>query len=475
MSELEHIASLCREHDLIAVTDEVYEHLVYEGTHVPLATLPGMRERTVLISSSGKTFSFTGWKVGHTCAPPAITAALRCAHQFVTFCTATPFQHALARAFVADDHFFTDLTAEYRARRDRLCDGLRAIGLDVLTPAGTYFVMTDIRRSASRRRRVLPHAPREDRRRRDPPSSFYVNQHEGQAPGPLGLLQDRRGPRRGPAPPAEAPRLIQRLPPRTCTKGQDHASSGDPERHHVGVPHHQLRAPSARGSPPPRQPARASSCSRRCSPAASPWRPSACSEPEDGPSARFLAEQAAAHGLWICGSVPEAARRRKQTLQHPDPRQPRTASAAPLPQDPPLQLRPRARALRRRRPPTSPSTSRACAAPSSSATTSASPTSSGPRHATDAYIVVANWPERRRLHWTTLLHARAIENQAYVVGVNRVGHGSGLDYSGDSRIIDPWGETLAAAAGAETMLLADLRPELIRDAREKFPVLRDRR
>lgn len=144
-AELEHIAELCRRHDLIAITDEVYEHLVYEGTHVPLATLPGMRERTVLISSSGKTFSFTGWKVGHTCAPPAITAALRCAHQFVTFCTATPFQHALSRAFVADDAFFSALTAEYRARRDRMCDGLREIGFEVLVPAGTYFVMTDIR------------------------------------------------------------------------------------------------------------------------------------------------------------------------------------------------------------------------------------------------------------------------------------------------------------------------------------------
>jgi predicted amidohydrolase len=99
----------------------------------------------------------------------------------------------------------------------------------------------------------------------------------------------------------------------------------------------------------------------------------------------------------------------------------------------------------------------------------------GRADATDAYIVVANWPERRRRHWTTLLQARAIENQAYVVGVNRVGHGSGLDYSGDSRIIDPWGEILAAGAGGETMLLADLSPDAVRDAREKFPVLKDRR
>jgi N-succinyldiaminopimelate aminotransferase len=179
-SELEHIAHLCRKHDLIAVTDEVYEHLVYEGTHVPLATMPGMRERTVLISSSGKTFSFTGWKVGHTCAPPAITAALRCAHQFVTFCTATPFQHALAKAFVADDAFFTGLTAEYRARRDRLCNGLREIGLGVLEPAGTYFVMTDIRPLGYTDDlafcRMLPEKIGVAA---IPPSSFYVNPHEG--------------------------------------------------------------------------------------------------------------------------------------------------------------------------------------------------------------------------------------------------------------------------------------------------------
>ncbi|HEY0133307.1 MAG TPA: methionine aminotransferase [Nannocystis sp.] len=179
-SELEHIAALCHRHDLIAVTDEVYEHLVYEGTHVPLATLPGMQERTVLISSSGKTFSFTGWKVGHTCAPPAITAALRCAHQFVTFCTAPPFQHALARAFVADDSFFTDLTRDYLRRRDRLCDGLREIGLGVLRPAGTYFVMTDIRPLGYDDDlafcRMLPEKIGVAA---IPPSSFYVNPHEG--------------------------------------------------------------------------------------------------------------------------------------------------------------------------------------------------------------------------------------------------------------------------------------------------------
>jgi len=198
-------------------------------------------------------------------------------------------------------------------------------------------------------------------------------------------------------------------------------------------------------------------------------------EPQDGPSARFLAEQAQQHGLWICGSIPEAP------------------EGAARPYNTLVLASPGGQVLHRYR--------------------KIHPFSfagehehygAGDRHVTvdieglrctlfvcydlrfadefwaraddtDAYIVVANWPERRRRHWTTLLQARAIENQAYVVGVNRVGHGNGVDYTGDSRIIDPWGEILAAGAGGETMLLADLKPAAVQDAREKFPVLKDRR
>jgi predicted amidohydrolase len=94
---------------------------------------------------------------------------------------------------------------------------------------------------------------------------------------------------------------------------------------------------------------------------------------------------------------------------------------------------------------------------------------------TDCYLFVANWPEKRRHHWTTLLQARAIENQAYVVGINRVGEGGGLAYSGDSRVIDPWGEVITSAAGQETLLLAEIDPAVVSDARQRFPVLRDRR
>jgi predicted amidohydrolase len=197
-------------------------------------------------------------------------------------------------------------------------------------------------------------------------------------------------------------------------------------------------------------------------------------EPVGGPSASFLEEQARANGLWVCGSIPElppGADRPFNTLVLAGPRG---------------QLH-RYRKLH----------------PFSFAREHEH-YQAGTEHVTvdveglrcslfvcydlrfadefwvrardtDAYIVVANWPERRRHHWTTLLAARAIENQAYVIGVNRVGRGSDLDYSGDSRIIDPWGETLAAAAGAETMLVAEVDPAVVRDAREKFPVLADRR
>lgn len=142
-AELEAVAALCRRHDLLAITDEVYEHLVFEGRHRPLAGFPGMRERTVTISSAGKTFSTTGWKVGWACAAASLTRALRAAHQFITFCTPAPFQAAAAAGLAAPDAFFRELTGDYRARRDQLCRGLIEAGFGVLEPAGTYFVVAD--------------------------------------------------------------------------------------------------------------------------------------------------------------------------------------------------------------------------------------------------------------------------------------------------------------------------------------------
>jgi len=143
--ELEAIAAVCREHDLLAVTDEVYEHLVYDGEHVPLATLPGMAERTLTISSGGKSFSFTGWKVGWACGPAELVTAARTAKQFLTYTVATPLQHAVAAALELPDDYYAGLAASLHTKRDRLCAGLEAAGLEVFRPAGTYFVNADVR------------------------------------------------------------------------------------------------------------------------------------------------------------------------------------------------------------------------------------------------------------------------------------------------------------------------------------------
>jgi N-succinyldiaminopimelate aminotransferase len=144
-TELEAVAALARRHDLVAVTDEVYEHLVFDGAHVPLASLPGMRERTVTISSTGKTFSLTGWKIGFSCAPPRLASAIRAVHQFVIFAVATPLQRAMAVALAAGDDYYARLGSDYRGRRERLCNGLSDAGFDVLRPQGTYFALADIR------------------------------------------------------------------------------------------------------------------------------------------------------------------------------------------------------------------------------------------------------------------------------------------------------------------------------------------
>jgi aspartate/methionine/tyrosine aminotransferase len=141
--ELELIASLCRRHDCMAITDEVYERLVFEGEHVRLATLDGMWDRTVTLSSLGKTFSLTGWKVGWAVAPPALSAGVRAAHQFLTFATATPLQHGAVAALRAPASYYEQYREDYRRRRDLLVGGLSDIGFEVYPPQGTYFVLAD--------------------------------------------------------------------------------------------------------------------------------------------------------------------------------------------------------------------------------------------------------------------------------------------------------------------------------------------
>jgi N-succinyldiaminopimelate aminotransferase len=144
-AELELIAGHCRERDLLCVTDEVYEHMVYDGEHIPMATLPGMAERTLTLSSAGKTLAFTGWKIGWATGPRPLVAATQTAKQFLTYVSGAPFQHAVAVGLGLPGAYFTGLATELAAKRDRLCDGLEAAGLDVFRPAGTYFANCDIR------------------------------------------------------------------------------------------------------------------------------------------------------------------------------------------------------------------------------------------------------------------------------------------------------------------------------------------
>jgi len=143
--ELAHIARLAVEHDLLVVTDEVYEHLVFDGRHVPLASLPGLWDRTLTISSAGKTFSFTGWKIGWVVGPAPLVAAVRTVKQFLTYVNGAPFQHAIAEGLGLPDERYAALADDLRAKRDLLCAGLDAAGFAVFRPAGTYFVNVDVR------------------------------------------------------------------------------------------------------------------------------------------------------------------------------------------------------------------------------------------------------------------------------------------------------------------------------------------
>jgi N-succinyldiaminopimelate aminotransferase len=144
--ELRGISAVAVEHDLVVITDEVYEHLVYDGLqHRPLTSYDGMAERTVSISSAGKTFSVTGWKIGWVTGTPEVVTAVTTAKQFLTFTSGAPFQPAVANALALGNEYFDALRADLQSRRDLLCDGLAALGFGVHRPEGTYFVTTDIR------------------------------------------------------------------------------------------------------------------------------------------------------------------------------------------------------------------------------------------------------------------------------------------------------------------------------------------
>ena len=142
--ELNGIAELCLRHDIYAVTDEIYEHIRYDGPHIPIGTLPGMRDRTITISGASKTFSVTGWRVGWIIAPPATTDAIRKVHDFLTVGAPAPLQDAVAVALeVCDAGFYKLLSTEYRARRDLLCGALASAGFRITPPEGAYYVLAD--------------------------------------------------------------------------------------------------------------------------------------------------------------------------------------------------------------------------------------------------------------------------------------------------------------------------------------------
>ena len=178
--ELDLIAQLCQKHDVIAITDEVYEKLVFEGEHIRMATLPGMWERTVTLSSLGKTFSLTGWKIGWAIAPEELTRAVRAAHQYLTFAVNTPCQHAAAAALRSPAAYYDDFLTEYRARRDYLCGALTDIGFKLHKPEGTYFVLADhtpfgFDNDVSFCKHLVEHIGVAA----IPPTAFYENKHEG--------------------------------------------------------------------------------------------------------------------------------------------------------------------------------------------------------------------------------------------------------------------------------------------------------
>jgi aspartate/methionine/tyrosine aminotransferase len=180
--ELEAIADICQSHDLIAVTDEVYERMVFDGQHLRLAALPGMWSRTLTLSSLGKSFSLTGWKTGWAIGPELLTAGVRAAHQFLTFTTPNPMQYAAAAALAAPDSYYRQLVAAYRRRRDLLADGLAGLGFGVTVPQGTYFLMADHTHfGLGDDVRFVHHLIREVGVAAIPPSAFYHRPSDGKS------------------------------------------------------------------------------------------------------------------------------------------------------------------------------------------------------------------------------------------------------------------------------------------------------
>jgi N-succinyldiaminopimelate aminotransferase len=176
--ELEHLGALCERHDVVLVSDEVYEHLVYGAAkHQRPAMLPGLADRTVTISSAGKSFSVTGWKIGWAIAPPELRAAVQSPHQYVTFASAAPLQVAVAAALRLPDAYFAELASAFAARADLLLAALCKAGLEVYRPQGAYFVMADLERTGLDDEAFCRALISELKVAAIPPSGFYGPEH----------------------------------------------------------------------------------------------------------------------------------------------------------------------------------------------------------------------------------------------------------------------------------------------------------
>ncbi len=179
--EMSTIAQLAREHDCYVISDEVYEFLTFDGAkHIPMATLPNMFERTITISSTGKTFGLTGWKIGWTCAAAPVTHAIRMVHQFNTFCVNHPMQLAMAEALEGLSDYIPQFRKEYSEKRELLLSGLREAGFEPNTPAGTYFAMAPIPVEGQKDVEYCTHLIREKKVATIPPSAFYMKSKEGE-------------------------------------------------------------------------------------------------------------------------------------------------------------------------------------------------------------------------------------------------------------------------------------------------------
>ncbi len=180
--ELAIVAEAAQANDALVFSDEVYERLVFSGEHRSIATLPGMWERTVTLSSLGKTFSLTGWKVGWAIAPEPLTAGVRAAHNYLTFATATPLQHGAVAALHAPDSYFEEFVAGYRRKRDLLAEALDQLGFEVFLPEGTYFILADHRAFGfADDVTFAKHLITEIGVAAIPPSAFYHNPADGAA------------------------------------------------------------------------------------------------------------------------------------------------------------------------------------------------------------------------------------------------------------------------------------------------------